>query len=119
MGDINTKRSMNASLHLKNTTKTYKCSVSSILKNAEKKGGVYIILSGAEEVVYVGKSKNVQDRLLQHLNDEDDLTTTMCQESAQFQMVLEESPRERSRLESLLYHYYYEPKHNMKRPDKL
>lgn len=86
----------------------------------DKKSGIYIIYNG-KSAIYVGKSIDLRERLLAHLSDNEpnyNLKKCVKKYDVEFQVIYENSEKECSRLENILYDYHYHPLCNQQRPDK-
>lgn len=86
----------------------------------DDKSGIYIIYNG-KSAIYVGKSTNLKERLLAHLSDNEPnygLKQCVKKSDVKFQVIYENSEKECSRLENILYDYHYHPLCNQQRPDK-
>ena len=86
----------------------------------KEQAGVYMIFLG-KSVIYVGKSVNLYERLTNHLSDSESnysLKGMLNGSNTFFQVIYEDDEREQSRLENILYDYYYHPICNNQRPDK-
>ncbi len=79
-------------------------SIGNITLYAPKAPGVYGV-SGAGEMIYVGQSEDIQDRLLQHFNDESHRMWKYSPHTFHFEKVLGGEVARRKRKDELIAEY--------------